>query len=72
MGYVAEHPELNQIMVIEGTTATDRSTWMTQTYVKPFFDGIALPARRRRVVALRQCTRGSPAYRPGPKRSHVD
>jgi TetR/AcrR family transcriptional regulator len=40
VGFAAEHPELNQIIVIEGTTATDRSKWMTQTYVKPFFDGI--------------------------------
>src|SRR5712672_2377748 len=40
VGFAAEHPELNQIIVIEGTTATDRSVWMTQTYVKPFFDGI--------------------------------
>jgi TetR/AcrR family transcriptional regulator len=40
VGFAAEHPELNQIIVIEGTTATDRSMWMTQTYVKPFFDGI--------------------------------
>jgi len=38
--FAAEHPELNQIMVIEGTTANDRSEWMTQTYVKPFFNGI--------------------------------
>ena len=27
-------------MVIESTTATDRSEWMTDTYVKPFFRGI--------------------------------
>jgi TetR/AcrR family transcriptional regulator len=40
VGFAAEHPELNQIIVFEGTTATDRSVWMTQTYVKPFFDGI--------------------------------
>jgi TetR/AcrR family transcriptional regulator len=38
--FAAEHPELNQIMVHEGTAACDRLTWMTQTYVKPFFDGI--------------------------------
>jgi TetR/AcrR family transcriptional regulator len=39
--FAADHPELNQIMVIEGTTATERSEWMTQTYVKPFFNGIS-------------------------------
>ena len=38
--FAAEHPELNQIIVVEGTTATDRSIWMTKTYVKPFFRGI--------------------------------
>ena len=40
VGFVAEHPELNQIMVHEGTAASDRLAWMTETHVKPFFDGI--------------------------------
>ncbi|MDT5214042.1 MAG: TetR/AcrR family transcriptional regulator [Mycobacterium sp.] len=40
VGFAAEHPELNQIIVVEGTTANDRSKWMTQTHVKPFFIGI--------------------------------
>jgi hypothetical protein len=38
--FAAEHPELNQIMVHEGTAATDRLVWMTETHVKPVFDGI--------------------------------
>ncbi|MDT5076341.1 MAG: TetR/AcrR family transcriptional regulator [Mycobacterium sp.] len=38
--FAAKHPELNQIMVHEGTAASDRLTWMTETHVKPFFDGI--------------------------------
>jgi AcrR family transcriptional regulator len=38
--FAAEHPELNQIMVHEGTAASDRLTWMTATHVKPVFDGI--------------------------------
>ena len=38
--FAAEHPELNQIMVHEGTAASDRLTWMTETHVKPFFDAI--------------------------------
>ena len=38
--FVAEHPELNQIMVHEGTAESDRLKWMTETHVKPFFDGI--------------------------------
>src|SRR5258708_16373769 len=27
-------------MVHEGTAASDRLTWMTETYVRPFFEGI--------------------------------
>ena len=38
--FAAEHPELNQIMVHEGTAATDRLEWMTDTHIKPFFNGI--------------------------------
>src|SRR6201987_5582189 len=38
--FAAEHPELNQIMVHEGTAASDRLTWLTQTHVEPFFNGI--------------------------------
>jgi AcrR family transcriptional regulator len=40
VGFAAEHPELNQIMVHEGTAASDRLAWMAETHVKPFFDGI--------------------------------
>jgi TetR/AcrR family transcriptional regulator len=40
VNFAAEHPELNQIMVHEGTAATDRLAWMTETHVKPFFDAI--------------------------------
>jgi TetR/AcrR family transcriptional regulator len=38
--FAAEHPELNQIMVHEGTADSDRLTWMTKTHVKPVFDAI--------------------------------
>jgi TetR/AcrR family transcriptional regulator len=38
--FAAEHPELNQIMVHEGTAASDRLIWMTETHVKPVFDAI--------------------------------
>ena len=38
--FAAEHPELNQIMVHEGTAVSARLAWMTETHVKPFFDGI--------------------------------
>jgi TetR/AcrR family transcriptional regulator len=40
VAFAAKHPELNQIMVHEGTAASERLTWMTETHVKPFFDGI--------------------------------
>ncbi len=43
--FAAEHPELNQIMVHEGTTSSDRLAWMTEAHVRPFFDGLA-PAWR--------------------------
>jgi len=36
--FAAEHPELNQIMVHEGTADSDRLTWMTETHVKPVFN----------------------------------
>src|SRR6202158_1078040 len=38
--FVAEHPELNQIMMHEGTAPSERLTWLTKTHVKPFFNGI--------------------------------
>ena len=38
--FAAEHPELNQIMVHEGTAESDRLVWMTETHVKPFFEAI--------------------------------
>jgi AcrR family transcriptional regulator len=40
VAFVAEHPELNQIMVHEGTAPSARLTWLTETHVKPFFNGI--------------------------------
>ena len=43
--FAAEHPELNQIMVHEGTAVSDRLAWMTETHVRPVFDGIG-PAWR--------------------------
>jgi AcrR family transcriptional regulator len=41
--FVAAHPELNQIMVHEGTTPSERLTWLTETHVKPVFNGIRGP-----------------------------
>jgi TetR/AcrR family transcriptional regulator len=38
--FAADHPELNQIMVHEGTAASDRLTWMTETHIRPFFEAV--------------------------------
>jgi TetR/AcrR family transcriptional regulator len=46
--FAAEHPELNQIMVHEGTAASDRLTWITETHIKPYFEGIELAWRTLR------------------------
>ena len=46
--FAAEHPELNQIMVHEGTAASDRLIWITETQIKPFFDAIGLAWRTLR------------------------
>ena len=40
VAFAARHPELNQIMVHEGTAASARLEWMTETHVKPIFDSI--------------------------------
>ena len=44
--FAAAHPELNQIMVHEGTAASNRLTWMTETHVRPLFEAIR-PAWRK-------------------------
>jgi TetR/AcrR family transcriptional regulator len=38
--FAAEHPELNQIMMHEGTAPSDRLTWLTETHIKSFFNAI--------------------------------
>lgn len=38
--FAARHPELNQIMVHEGTAASTRLEWMTETHVRPIFDSV--------------------------------
>src|ERR1700739_1157323 len=40
VSFAAKHPELNQIMVHEGTAASARFTWITRPHAKPFFNGI--------------------------------
>ena len=50
--FAAEHPELNQIMVHEGTAASDRLIWITETHIKPFFDAIGLAWRTLRDAGL--------------------
>jgi TetR/AcrR family transcriptional regulator len=46
--FAAEHPELNQIMVHEGTAASDRLTWITETHIKPYFEVIGFAWRMLR------------------------
>jgi TetR/AcrR family transcriptional regulator len=46
--FAAEHPELNQIMVHEGTAASDRLIWIIETHIKPFFEAIGLAWRTLR------------------------
>ncbi len=50
--FAAEHPELNQIMVHEGTADSDRLTWMTETHVRPFFEGIRPAWQMLRVAGI--------------------
>lgn len=38
--FVAAHPELNQIMVHEGTADSDRLKWVTENHVRAFFVSI--------------------------------
>ena len=37
VAFAAAHPELNRIMVHEGTAAGDRLTWITETHVAPLY-----------------------------------
>jgi hypothetical protein len=50
--FAAEHPELNQIMVHEATTASARLEWMVETHVKPFFDGVMTAWQALRVAGI--------------------
>jgi AcrR family transcriptional regulator len=36
--FAAAHPELNQIMVHEGTSVGDRLTWLTDKHVRPLYE----------------------------------
>ncbi|MCU1396399.1 MAG: transcriptional regulator [Ilumatobacteraceae bacterium] len=38
--FAAAHPELNQIMVHEATTASERLTWMTTQHVRPRYEAV--------------------------------
>jgi TetR/AcrR family transcriptional regulator len=46
--FAAEHPEPAQIMVHEGTVASDRLIWISETHIKPFFDAIGFAWRTLR------------------------
>ncbi|HWE65685.1 MAG TPA: TetR/AcrR family transcriptional regulator [Acidimicrobiales bacterium] len=60
--FAAAHPELNQIMVHEGTSASARLVWMTETHVKPLFEGINAAWRVLRVAGLAAPIDGEIAY----------
>jgi TetR/AcrR family transcriptional regulator len=55
VAFAARHPELNQILVHEGTADSDRLEWMTQTHVKPLFDAVSAVW-----VILRQAAMAAP------------
>jgi TetR/AcrR family transcriptional regulator len=50
--FAAEHPELNQIMVHEGTSASSRLEWMTKTHVKPMFDNVMAAWQTLRIAGI--------------------
>ena len=50
--FAATHPELNQIMVHEGTAASDRLTWMTQRHVRPIYDAVRTAWKRLRDAGI--------------------
>jgi AcrR family transcriptional regulator len=52
VGFAAEHPELNQIMVHEGTAASGRLTWMTETHIRPMFEAVTTGWQRLREAGL--------------------
>jgi TetR/AcrR family transcriptional regulator len=60
--FAAEHPELNQIMVHEGTANSVRLEWMTETHVKPFFNGIVTAWQILRVAGIAAPIEGGILY----------
>src|SRR5262245_56388863 len=50
--FAARRPELNQIMVHEATTESDRLTWLTKRHVKPLYDTVRQLWRRLRQAGL--------------------
>ena len=50
--FAAAHPELNQIMVHEGTEDSDRSRWMVDRYARPWYDVTATLWGRLRAAGI--------------------
>ena len=50
--FAAEHPELNQIVVHEATTASERLTWMTKHHLQPIFDAVQAVWQRLRDAGI--------------------
>jgi TetR/AcrR family transcriptional regulator len=50
--FAAAHPELNRIMVHEGTEDSDRLRWMVDRHVRPLFDAVRVVWQRLRDAGI--------------------
>ena len=50
--FAAAHPQLNRIMVHEGTEDTDRLRWMVDRHVRPLYDAIRVVWERLRDAGI--------------------
>jgi TetR/AcrR family transcriptional regulator len=50
--FAAAHPELNRIMVHEGTEDSDRLRWMVDRHVRPMYDAVRVVWQQLRDVGL--------------------
>jgi hypothetical protein len=50
--FAATHPELSQIMMHEGTEASERQRWMVEAHVRPLYDAIRAAWERLRETGI--------------------
>jgi len=50
--FAAERPQLNQIMVHEATSKSERLRWMTDRHVRPLYDAVSVIWRRLREAEI--------------------